>query len=83
MHLMLLLLTVIFPSGTTIFLPPQIFSPLEYAIRGHFLAKLVLHPASDNERQLLCHPVRFELSVNCYELVTSDEQYDLRSCYKS
>jgi len=37
----------------------NLLSPFEFAIRGHFLPKLVLHPASDNEHQLFCLPVHF------------------------
>jgi len=73
MYLMLLLLTVIFPRGNTIFVPSQYFQPLEFAIRGHFLPKLVLHPASDNEHQLFCLPVHFGGLGISNPVLTSDE----------
>jgi len=54
----------------------NLLSPLEFAIRGHFLPKLVLHPANDNERQLFCFPVRFGGLGISNPVLTSDEQYD-------
>jgi len=55
----------------------NLLSPLEFAICGHFLPKLVLHPASDNERQLFYLPVRFGGLGISNPILTSDEQYDV------
>jgi len=60
---------------TTINISNLLF-PLEFAIRGHFLPKLVLHPASDNEHQLFCLPVHFGGLGISNPVLTSDEQYD-------
>ena len=51
------------------------FSPLESAVRSHFLPKLVLYPVGDVERELFGLAVRFGgLSISNPTL-TSDEQY--------
>jgi len=54
----------------------NLLSPLELAIHGHFLPKLVLHPASDNEHQLFCLSVHFGGLGISNPVLTSDEQYD-------
>ena len=50
-------------------------SPLESAVRSHFLPKLVLHPVGDVERELFGLPVRFGGLGISNPTLTSDEQY--------
>ena len=50
-------------------------SPLESAVRSHFLPKLVLYPVGDVERELFGLPVRFGGLGISNPILTSDEQY--------
>jgi len=51
----------------------NLLSPLEFAIHGNFLIKLVLYHAIDNECQLFCLSVHFGVSN---PVLTSDQQYN-------
>ena len=50
-------------------------SPLQSAVRSHFLPKLVLYPVGDVERELFGLPVRFGGLGISNPTLTSDEQY--------